>query len=134
MRNLTKTKTELENTKAALEERLKELVSQGNADATEIANLKAQIDELTAEKNADEAEIKRLNDLIELKDKLFTITYEEAIRLQKELEKTQGELTEAKENSKNIVDEANKQIKQANQDQVDILDAVNKAKKEINNN
>ena len=48
VRNLTETKTTLENEKAALEAQLKELVSQGNADATEIDNLKAQIAELTS--------------------------------------------------------------------------------------
>ena len=125
VRNLTATKTTLENEKAALEERLKELVSQGNVDATEIANLKAKIEEK-------DAEIKKLKDMIAFKDILLQTTYEKAMELEGKVEDLTKQLEEAKKDSKNIVDEANKQIKQANQDQEEILEAVNQAKEKIN--
>ena len=113
VRNLTKTKTELENKKAALE---------------------AQIEKLTAEKDADKAEINRLNEMIAFKDMLLQTTYEEAMRLEDEVENLTKQLEEAKKNSNNIVDKANEEIKKANQDQVEILNAVKQAKEKINNN
>ena len=87
------------------------------------------------EKRAEKlCEIEELNNMIAFKDMLLQTTYEEAMRLEDEVENLTKQLEEAKKNSNNIVDEANKQIKQANQDQVDILDAVNQAKEKINNN
>ena len=141
VRELTESVTRLENEKVSLEAQLKELVSQGNADATEIANLKAQIESknqtiANLEKSLESSnkEITRLNGLIKFKDTLFQTTYEKAIELENKVEDLTKQLEEAKKDSKNIVDEANEQIKQANQDQVDILDAVNQAKEKINNN
>ena len=108
--------TQIENLKTEKEK----LENQSSLDATKIKELEAKIEEK-------DAKIEELKKSIAFKDMLLQTTYEEAMRLQAELEKTQKD-------SKDIVDKANEQIKQANQDQVDILDAVNQAKEEIKNN
>ena len=125
VRNLTETKTTLENEKVSLEAQLKELVSQGNADATEIANLKAKIEEK-------DAEIKKLKDMIAFKDMLLQTTYEKAMELEGKVEDLTKQLEASKNDSQSLLDKANEEIEKANQDQVDILNAVNQAKEEIN--
>ena len=120
VKELTENMTRLESEKAALEKRLENLVSQGNTDASEIANLKAKIQEL--------------NNMIAFKDMLLQTTYEEAMRLEGEVEKLTKQLEASKNDSQSLLNKANEEIEKANQDQVDILNAVNQAKEKINNN
>ncbi len=119
-KELTSQKETLVSEKTILEQEKAELEKQSNLDANKIKELTAKINEL--------------NNMIAFKDMLLQTTYEEAMRLEDEVENLTEQLEEAKKDSKNIVDEANKQIKQANQDQEDILNAVNQAKEKINNN
>ena len=108
---------------------------------TQIENLKTQLEQLNNKKTElenqsklDADKIEELKKSIAFKDMLLQTTYEEAMRLEEQVEDLTKQLEASKNDSQSLLDKANEEIEKANQDQVDILDAVNQAKEKINNN